>query len=480
VFASREMRRATEARASVPGKVHIMSFKPSRISQQTSRMAHVRSDRRRLLASGAGLGLSLSAVGGLHASSLAASPGVAGRHDARLQDDSAVLELFHDKANWNDFYVEMGELSAGAGGASIEGVPFSDTTSYQQAILSALPTQDVPDIFSWWSGYRMEDLVNEGVLLDLTSIWDTAVQEGNLPETLAGAFTFDGAQYAAPNHVSYWPVFYNRVVFDENGISVPETWDDLMGAAETLKGAGVTPFYATIDGRWPAFIWFEEMLIRTDPDFYEALMRGEQSYTDPTVVEAMEAWKSMFDNEYFTALDIPMDADNAGAAFANGELAMIPVGTWFNQAILDTGLEAGEEYGTFILPNVNPDLDENVVIFEAGPFCVPANVANPEAVTEFLTWWVTPEAQTEWSARLKDVPANPQAETENPVLAELVSTIDEQGYRLIQRYWEATPPAIVENAVDELARFMLDPDSYEDVLATIEEIAQREWSGREA
>ncbi len=436
--------------------------------------------RRKLIRAGAGTGLSVAGMSTLGNQRAAAAPRISAPQRSRLQGGSETIQLFHDKAPWDEFYKTMGEMSAEAGGTGIETVPYSDTTSYQQAILSALPTQDVPDLFTWWSGYRMEDLVNEGVLMDLTSLWDTAIEAGNLPETLAGAFTFDGKQYAAPNHVSYWPVFYNKTVFDEQGISVPATWDDLMGAAETLKGADVTPFYATIDGRWPAFIWFEELLIRTDPDFYEALMRGEESYTDPIVVSAMETWKSMFDNEYFTALDMPLDADNAGAAFANGEIAMVPIGTWFNQAFMDTGLQPGEEYGAFILPNVNPDLDENVVIFEAGPFCVPANAANADAVTEFLEWWVTPEAQTEWSAKLKDVPANPEAETENAVLSDLVSSIDEQEYRLIQRYWEATPPAIVESAVDELARFMLDPGNLEDVLQTIEDIAQREWSGRES
>jgi ABC-type glycerol-3-phosphate transport system substrate-binding protein len=433
--------------------------------------------RRSLVKGSAGLGITLASLGAL-GSNAGAAPHSAQSLMSRLQDGSTVLQLFHDKTNWNDYYNELGELSAKAVGVGIEGVPYADTTSYQQAILSALPTEDVPDIFTWWSGYRMEDLVNEGALLDLTPLWDEAVKAGNLPETLASAYTFDDKQYAAPNHVSYWPVFYNKTVFDENGLTVPATWDDLMSAAETLKGAGVTPFFATIDGRWPAFIWFEELLIRTDPDFYEALMRGEKSYTDPTVVEVMETWKSMFDKEYFTALDIPMDADNMGASFAAGEIAMVPVGTWSNQTFLDNDLVPNEQYGAFFLPNVNPDLKENVAIFETGPFCVPANAADPDSVNKFLTWWVTPEAQTEWSARLKDVPANPKAESESPVLSGLVSTLTDEKYRLIQRYWEATPPQIVENAVDELGRFMLDPSTYQDVLETIQQIAQQEWDTR--
>ncbi|MGH2532319.1 MAG: ABC transporter substrate-binding protein [Thermomicrobiales bacterium] len=437
-------------------------------AQVGSRFGHHGYSRRQVVKGAGALGLSLATFGG--AARFGGIPGVS------AQD--ATIQLFHDKANWDEFYQQMGELAAAAGGPAVETVPYSDTTSYQQTIQSSLPTDDAPSVFTWWSGYRMEALYQEGSLLDVSALWQQAIEAGYLPETLATAFTFEEKQWGMPNHVSHWPVFYNKTVFDANAIAVPTTWDELMAAAETLKGAGVTPFYATVDGRWPAFIWFEDLLIRTDPDFYEALMRGEQSYTDPVVVGVMEVWKEMFDREYFTALDIPLGEQAAGM-FANGEIGMILNGTWLNQQFPANGMTPGEDYGVFILPNVNPDLQEKVIIFETGPFLVPSNVENPEAAQAFLTWWVSPEAQTEWSRLLQDVPSNPQATSESPVLSDLVAQIDEGGYRLIQRYWEATPPQIVENAVDELGRFMLNPGEYMSVLETIQGLAEAEWSNRQ-
>jgi hypothetical protein len=50
----------------------------------------------------------------------------------------------------------------------------------------------------------------------------------------------------------------------------------------------------------------------------------------------------------------------------------------------------------------------------------------------------------------------------------------------LQRYWEASPPEIVENAVDELARFMLKPDEAQSVLEAIQKIADGVWSKRQA
>jgi multiple sugar transport system substrate-binding protein len=391
--------------------------------------------------------------------------------------ESSSVSLFHDKPDWD--YEMMGGLSSEDIGISIEPSEYADTTSYQQVIESSLRSGESPGLFTWWSGYRLYRLAEQGGLQDLTSLWDAQMEEGNLSEDIVGNFTFEGRQYAVPNAVSYWPVFYNKRVFEEQGLAPPKTWDELMSIAGTLQTAGVTPFYATVDGRWPSLIWFEELMIRTDPDFYERLVEGEASYTDPVAVGVMEEWRSMFDAGYFVEqLDIPMDANNAADQLARGSFAMMPVGTWFNRGFNAGGWTPGEDYDVFILPNVNPDLNENVIIVETGALAIPTNAPDVDASEQVSEWWVSPEAATAWAESLKDTPINPKAEVENSMLDQLVSTIDGENYRLLQRYWEASLPEIVESAVDELGRFMLNPDEYMDVLETIEEIAQSEWSNR--
>ena len=50
------------------------------------------------------------------------------------------------------------------------------------------------------------------------------------------------------------------------------------------------------------------------------------------------------------------------------------------------------------------------------------------------------------------------------------------GYRQINRYWEATPTVICEAAVDELAKFVIDPSSYKSVMENLQELADNYWS----
>lgn len=447
-------------------------FQPSRLRNKAPQSPV---SRRQVVKAGAALGLSLPAASPLLSAGAAPSPSFS----AATRTQSTQLSFFHDKDPWQEFFVEMSALATEQLDIGFEPVPYSDTTSYQQVINSSVQSGDAPDLLTWWSGYRLEDLYESGALLDVSDIWEAAIAAGDLPETLAASFTFDDKQYGIAQGASYWGVWYNKHAFEENELAVPTTWDEFLTVCETLKGADVTPLYATVDGRWPAFIWFEEFLIRNDPDFYVELCNGRASYTDDVAVKAMQDWKHLFDMEYFSALDIPMDS-NAAGMFANGELAMMPVGTWFQSQFLSVDMVPGEDYGIFILPNVNPDLERNVVIIETGAIVLPSSGENIEATKQLAAWWETEEAQTLWSSLLGDTPANPKVEPDNPVLNDLLTTVNEGNYELLQRYWEASPPAIVENAVDQLARFMLNPDEAESVLEAIQQIAEEEWTRRES
>jgi multiple sugar transport system substrate-binding protein len=399
-----------------------------------------------------------------------------GRYSVSAQD-SETLSFYHDKSPWQDFYKQMGDLAEAAVGVNWDPTAYSDTTSYQAAVLAALPTKETPDFFTWWSGYRMEDLQSQGVLEDVSDIWAQAISDGNLPESLSSAFTFDGKQYALPGNVSYWGVFYNKKVFADNGIEVPTTWADFIAACDTVKAAGVTPMASTQVGRWPSFILFEELVLRTDPGFYTELTAGRAKYTDAPAVKAMETWRTMIEAEYFTSFDTDMANDWPGM-FAQGTVAMIPIGTWYQSNFTAADMKPGDDYGVFIMPNTDPAVTEKVAIVETGAMGIASNSQKLDATKTFGNWWVTPEAQTTFANLLGDTPANPKAQSDNPVLKDLLSTLNTEGYTLFQRYWEASPVPIVEGAVDFLAEFMLNPDQAESVLQNIQDLADTEWAKR--
>jgi multiple sugar transport system substrate-binding protein len=392
---------------------------------------------------------------------------------ARAWAQSVVLDIYHDKSSWAPNLDKVGELAGQSIDIGFKSVPFADTTTYQATVRSSLGSNSAPDLFTWWSGYRMEDLYKAGVLEDLTSIWQPYLDSGDYNPGIAGAFSFD-------NKVSYWVVYYNVQLFKDTGVVPPTTWDELMTLCETFKSNGVTPLAQTLDGGWPAFIIFEELVLRTaGPDFWNALMTGDAAYDDPKVLDALNLWKDLMDKGYFTDPGITMGTADNGMIplFVQGQVAMIPIGEWYSASLVEGGLEPGTGYDAFIMPNVNADLP-NMLFFEAGPLAVSANGKRKEDALKVADWWMTPEAQQLWCSLQGFSSPNASVKLDNPVSNNIADQIAAGKYMALQRYWEATPPDIVQGTVDELARFVLNPDQAPDVLKTIQKNADAVWKSR--
>ena len=392
---------------------------------------------------------------------------------------SMMLDIYHDKASWAPNVDKVGELAGESIDIGFKSVEFPDTTTYQATVRSSLGSNAAPDLFTWWSGFRMEDLYLAGGLEDLSEVWAPYLESGAYNSGIADAYTFDEKVYAVPFNVSYWIVYYNVQLFEETGVVPPTTWNELITLCETFKGNGVTPLAHTIDGRWPSFIIFEELVVRTaGAEFWKALMTGEAAYDDQKVLDALLLWKDMMDQGFFTDPGLSMGtADNSMLPlFAQGEVAMIPIGSWYSANLVEAGLEPGTGYDAFIMPNVNDDLG-NVLYFETGPLIVSSNGQRKEDAIKVANWWMSPEAQELWCTMMGFISANANVQLDNPANNNIASQIAEGDYLALQRYWEATPPDIVETAVDELARFVLTGDA-EDVLKAIQTKAESVWESR--
>jgi ABC-type glycerol-3-phosphate transport system substrate-binding protein len=386
------------------------------------------------------------------------------------------VDFYHDKANWQDAFNAV--LTSAP--APVTATPYADTSTYQAAVRATLRTPSAPGIFTWWSGYRMKDLVDAGLVADVSDLWKKYTDAGTYNPSLASAYTFDGKIYGIPNLVAYWVVFYNKKVFADAGVTAPTTWEELEATAAALKGKGVTPFGATVQGRWPAFIWFEEFLVRQNPDFYNRLMNGEAKYTDPEAQAVFAKWKEWIDAGYFTdpSIDFGTAGSNAMASqFAQGKLAMILVGTWYAGTLVEAGM-AAEDIGVFIMPNATADMGP-AVIFETGPLLISENSAQKADALKVADYWMSASAQQTWTDEMDFPPVNSEVTAKSALISELTGQIISGNYNQINRFWEATPPEIAEAAVDELGVFMLDPTKADQVMTNLQALADKVWAAQQ-
>ncbi|GAA1901164.1 hypothetical protein GCM10009837_25220 [Streptomyces durmitorensis] len=377
-----------------------------------------------------------------------------------------------DSAAW-----EKPMAAAGAAMKSVAGlrlVPEVNPSleSFEQVVKSSLRTSKTPDMLKYWSGYRLQDLARTGGIVDLTRQWDSAVAKGWVDASLRDAFTYRGRVHALPMNLAYWVFFYNIEVFEEHRLQVPETWADFLAVSARLKESGITPLHGSAADRWPAFIWFQEVLSRQDPQFYEDLMNGRERYTDPRAERALRTLESFFDKDWFTSMD--MSHADAAAALVHGKVGMVPCGTWLGSTLVGAGGKPGKNLGAFVLPMADPKA-RPCVIFESSALVSTVKGPDRAEALEAAGHWLEPAVMKAFSHSLQDGCPNPKVEPPNPMIAGLAKKVRGERLWLLNRFWEQGPPELVEATVDDLAGFLLDPSSARGTLRTMQDRADEAW-----
>ena len=382
----------------------------------------------------------------------------------------------HDKGgnpNYQPFFEKVGQEAKDAVGVEFTPTPYPDTSTYIAAVRAALPTDKAPDLFTWWSTYRMKDLIDQGLVADMTDLWDK--HKAEYPKGVRDAFTFNGKVYGFCDVVEYWGVWYNKAVFAKYNLSVPTTWQQFLAVCGTLKKNGVTPLAQTVQGRWPTFIMFEEMVARQDPQLYVDLCDGKVKYTDPRVKQAFAVWADLINKGYFTDPSTDLFSD-VPRLFNSGEVAMVPCGSWYLTVLTGNGVPE-DNADIFIMPPVNPKAGK-VVILEASPILIGAKAPNLAEAMKVADWWMGPEGNAAFAKLVNQFPPNSKADASFLPASKvaLKQKIVSENYRVLNRYWEATPTPICEKAVDKFAEFILKPGSVNTVLADLDKIAADYWA----
>lgn len=358
-------------------------------------------------------------------------------------DTDALRVLVESFTTDTDISVEINE---------VDGPTFSDQIdSYLQG------TPD--DVFTWFGGYRMRFYAGQGLVHDISDIWDRIGD--NFSDAFRSASTGDdGRQYLMPFYIYPWVVIYRRSVFDEHGYEVPETVDDFMALAETMQQDGLTPIaFADQDG-WPAQGWFDIINMRLNGyQFHLDLLAGNESWTDARVADVFETWRGFL--PYMGDLSAALGRtwqDGANLLF-NQEAGMLYFGTFAGTQTEDP--EVRDDIDFFTFPTLGTEFDdENAVDAPINGFLVseqsPTLEDNTEAIDSFVEYLGSGEAQSMFLA-------------ENPNFVAAAGDVDRSVYTPFQEKMAE----IIDNA-GAVAQF-LDRDTASPAFAVEMEAFLQNW-----
>ena len=141
-------------------------------------------------------------------------------------------------------------------------------------------------------------------------------------------YAVDGVQYAIPFRSDFWVLFYNKDLFDAAGVELPTndmTWDQYAELAKKLtdKDKGI---YGTHYHTWLSAVanW--------------AVCDGVNTLADGNYDDLLYFYKLYQDLEDSGACmsfaDLKASGLHYSAAFANGNVAMMPMGYWYVSTLI--------------------------------------------------------------------------------------------------------------------------------------------------
>lgn len=102
---------------------------------------------------------------------------------------------------------------------------------------------DPPAAFQFNHGRQAEELIEAGLMLDLTDVaeaegWKDIVN----PPSLLDACTVDGRIYCAPVNIHSWQwMWLSNSAFEKAGVDMPSSYTEFVAAAPALREAGIVP-----------------------------------------------------------------------------------------------------------------------------------------------------------------------------------------------------------------------------------------------
>lgn len=382
------------------------------------------------------------------------------------------VQLFHDKGFWSEQLQSVGDASKAETGVRIKETPYASAEQYKAFIQASIASGETPNMFSWWTGATFAELVSTGQIAPLDDVWAEMIGDGRYGASAQDLFLVDGKPYAVPMVMARWVVLYNKPLFKELGLSQPTSWEELTGAAETIKAAGHTPFLATVQEGWRGFIWFQELMLRLHPEAYNGLNDGSVAYDGKEVREVFQTWSDMYAKGWFSD---PRSNEEV-RDYARGAGAMYLIGEWAFGLVTDAGVP-GDDIGVFIMPNASAG-DASAVIVEGAPIVVSMAGKEDADTMAALRYWVSTNGANEWGKASGNYIGNDTANAPNSVVSKVNADIAASDAGAYLRWWEAVPPDLQGELVAEMNRFMLDPtmETAETVMATMQSLNAAYWA----
>lgn len=264
---------------------------------------------------------------------------------------------------------------------------------------------------------------------DWTSVYDNVTQS----QLQLGNKDGDDGHYILPIETQDIYVEYNKTLFEQLGLKVPTTYDELVEVSKTLRDNGYAPlFFGGADG-WQHVNLLLMCTSQISDTLFDECQNGEKAWTCDEMKQAMTNYKKLFDDGVMQDGSLSSTSYSDGTTlFLAGQAGMMLLGSWWAQEYTSEDVSdavANWDYDYFYLPALEEGLSDSKAIggVDFG-YGITKNCENPDLAWKALVSFATGEGAQEIANDMNNHLSYPNIEPDTSPMVErdgLQNVVDE-------------------------------------------------------
>jgi raffinose/stachyose/melibiose transport system substrate-binding protein len=248
--------------------------------------------------------------------------------------------------------------------------------------------ENAPDIIGIGGDVNFSSFIDSDMLMDISDFEGLSdIKQSYLDIAKNLEYVPEDGVYSVPYVANAAGILYNKDMFEEHGWTIPTNWSELIELCKTIQAAGIQPFYFGFKDTWTCLApWNSLAVDLADADVCRQVNAGTTTFTK----EYKEVAEKMLELLPYGPSDpYAYGYNDACTAFANGESAMYPIGSYAVPQIQSVNPDMNID--SFVTPGND---DSSKQLLNSGidlQFCVMNSCENKEAAYEVLRYLMKDE-----------------------------------------------------------------------------------------
>jgi ABC-type glycerol-3-phosphate transport system substrate-binding protein len=313
--------------------------------------------------------------------------------------------------------------------------PFK-STEYNTILTNSLTSGTGVDIVQLRPYSGAESIADAGYLLPIDDVKGVS----DIPKAyLDAARGSDQKVYGVPLSINSAVIFYNKKLFEENGLQAPQTWEELLQVSQAFQQKGIVPIAQA--GKAAYLLSIAHSVIGPGAyggnEYVEKLLTGEVNFNDAAFKESVKRMQELA--PFFPPDFIGIDDKDAQALFYTGKAAMYINGSY--------RLETFEKQNPGMPIDIVPALakekgGENPMInWVDGSYGITKSTKHPEEAKLFIEFLASKEFGQMFSDDLNRLSAIAGVTPKHPLVQKMTQLSEKSmaPFLMLVHFGEGTP-----------------------------------------